>query len=904
MPERLGDYLLLREIGHGGMGIVYEAEQVSLGRRVALKVLPHELRTQERLKQRFEREARAAARLHHTNIVPVFGVGDQDGLPYYVMQLIGGRGLDVVLREARQSVGFRSPDDPTTPFGLAQEETTTTPSAESKTAAKDQRPANWWQRVAEIGRQAAEGLDYAHRQGILHRDVKPANLLLDDGGTVWITDFGLARADDQQNLTAAGDLLGTLRYLPPEAFENRYDPRGDVYSLGLTLYELLAFRPAFEAHERPQLIKQVTAAEPPRLERLVPVVPRDLATIIHKAIEREPERRYPTAAELAADLQRFLANEPILARRTSATERLVRWVRRNPSMAGLVATLTLLLMVLALGSAAAALSFRHLAGEQTRLRLGVEQAKREVESHLYFRNLALSNQELAALQPQRAEALLAACAPDLRRWEWHLARRLCREGPETIVGRSGDQLESVAFHPDGRRLAVGGGGKQGPLLRLVDGQTGVILREFPGHGKFLHEVAFSPDGQRLGSASEDGTARLWDVESGRLLRTYAEHKQWVGTISFSPDGKRLATGSGESTVKIWDAETGATLQTITGPQDAVRRVRFSPDGRHLAAGSWDHSVYVWDIAQPEVAQVQRFELEDQVLGLAFNRDGTRLAAAGGTGTASEVRVWEVPEGKEIFRRRGHTDLVEQVAFSPDGRCLATVSGHSTVTNRGEVKLWGVQEGQEVLTLRGHGRPPRGVAFRGDGEQLATVGTDGRILLWDAAVEDRPFRSVLPRAFADADFNFAVLAPATWQPTTRTGLVVHGILRMAWERDRALIVAFVQPITRAPTIDELLKQSAQAIPPKSVVRLQKQQTLAGCAAVKTLIVGPGTGGTIDGHGSVPTSQEFVIIPRQRDLLLFLLTVPEARYAEVQPEFESMLTSLITRGAARPASPKKD
>src|SRR5207248_1039721 len=196
-----------------------------------------------------------------------------------------------------------------------------------------------------IGVQVAEALEYAHKQGVLHRDIKPSNLLVDTQGTVWVTDFGLAKADDQPNLTHTGDILGTLRYMPPEAFEGKSDRRGDLYSLGLTLYELLTLRPAFEAKDRHRLIKRVTTEEPERLDRLNPQVPRDLVTIIHKAIDRDPGRRYASAADLAADLQRFLDDEPIQARRLSAAERLLRWARRHKGLAGALAAVALLLVL-------------------------------------------------------------------------------------------------------------------------------------------------------------------------------------------------------------------------------------------------------------------------------------------------------------------------------------------------------------------------------------------------------------------------------------------------------------------------------------------------------------------------------------------------------------------------------
>ena len=203
------------------------------------------------------------------------------------------------------------------------------------------RDRTFWQGIARIGAQVADALAYAHSQGVLHRDIKPSNLLLDNHGTVWVTDFGLAKLDDQQNLTGSGDILGTLRYMPPEAFEGRHDARGDVYSLGITLYEMLALRPAFDETDRARLIRLVTADAPPRLRKLNRDVPRDLETVIHKAIDRDPEHRYQTAAELADDLRLFVEDRPVRARRASEAEKFLRWCRRNPVPAGLLAALVL-----------------------------------------------------------------------------------------------------------------------------------------------------------------------------------------------------------------------------------------------------------------------------------------------------------------------------------------------------------------------------------------------------------------------------------------------------------------------------------------------------------------------------------------------------------------------------------
>ena len=234
------------------------------------------------------------------------------------------------------------------------------------------RKPTYWQSVATIGVQVADALEYAHKQGIRHRDVKPSNLLLDTHGTVWVTDFGLAKADDQQNLTHTGDILGTLRYMPPEAFEGKTDARSDVYSLGLTLYEMLAFRPAFDEKDRRRLIKQVTDEEPPRLGKLNRQLPQDLETIVHKAIDKDAKARYASAGEFSDDLQRFIEDEPIRARKVSQAERLRRWCRRHPAVALLTTTVTLLLLTLAVGATITAGRLGRLAEKEHELRTEAE----------------------------------------------------------------------------------------------------------------------------------------------------------------------------------------------------------------------------------------------------------------------------------------------------------------------------------------------------------------------------------------------------------------------------------------------------------------------------------------------------------------------------------------------------
>jgi serine/threonine-protein kinase len=392
-PARLGDFRILRELGRGGMGVVYEAEQESLGRRVALKVLPDAALTDARQVLRFRREAKAAARLHHTNIVPVFGVGQQDGYHYYVMQLIPGMGLDAVLQELRRMrtgtgatgvpadrvdsrdgvsiaavaeailtgrFSMPQPDGgPSRPVstatatvdlaGTAPAEPATSsvspPGASSATLSWVDGDGPFFRSAARIGLQVAEALEYANRQGVLHRDIKPSNLLLDPQGNVWVADFGLAKAADTEDLTHSGDIVGTVRYMAPERFAGKCDARSDVYALGLTLYELLALRPAFEGADRQAIIHRVINEAPEPLRKLVPHLPRDLETIIAKAISREPAGRYASAAALAEDLSRFLEDRPIKARPVGKAEQAWRWARRNPAVASLAAGLLSALVV-------------------------------------------------------------------------------------------------------------------------------------------------------------------------------------------------------------------------------------------------------------------------------------------------------------------------------------------------------------------------------------------------------------------------------------------------------------------------------------------------------------------------------------------------------------------------------
>jgi serine/threonine protein kinase len=354
---QLGDFRLLREIGRGGMGTVYEAVQISLDRRVALKVLPFAAALDAKQLQRFKKEAQAAAHLHHTNIVPVHAVGAERGVHFYAMQLIEGQNLSALIDELRDPAVVHRSASAHLPRGASTGPYPDAPPAPVETPGT--RPAlgdqlttqhsggrrEFFRAVARLVLQAAEALEYAHTMGVVHRDVKPANLLVDERGNLWITDFGLAQFHADAGLTGTGDLLGTLRYMSPEQAGGRrtlIDHRTDVYSLGATLYELLAQCPLHDGADRATLLHQILHEEPWPPRSVDPTIPAELETIILKAVAKEPEERYASARELADDLRRFLEDRPILARRPSLLEKATKWARRHRSVvASLVGVLLL-----------------------------------------------------------------------------------------------------------------------------------------------------------------------------------------------------------------------------------------------------------------------------------------------------------------------------------------------------------------------------------------------------------------------------------------------------------------------------------------------------------------------------------------------------------------------------------
>ncbi len=784
LPERLGDYRIIHELGRGGMGIVYEAEQVSLGRRVALKVLPRHVRLDPQAGERFHRESRAAARLHHTNIVQVFGTGEQDGLPYFVMQLVPGQGLDHVIVELGRRYGGRLPGAPapgasrqapssptpvrrrwgsrftaSTDVFVATSEAGDPPAGppdDSGTAppADGSNPVSpaavlhpctprYWAAVAGVGIQVAEALAFAHAQGIIHRDVKPSNLLLDPQGRVWVTDFGLAKdTAGPDDLTHSGFLVGTLRYIPPERFQGQSDARGDLYGLGLTLYELLTLRPAFTETDRSKLLRQVMHDEPPRPRKVNPAVPRDLETVVLKAIARDPAHRYQTAVELAADLRRFVEDRPVRARRATVAERLWRWGRRNPTTAALLAALLLVAVVGFIAVAAQWQRAENKAVEEAKARGRAVRAEEETRGHLYRSLISQTRLEWRLNNQDGAERLLEQCEESRRGWEWHYLRGL--KGVE-LFSRRNDRLPmitSLDFSPDGRLLAFAG---RDPLevglnptsapMEVWDLAGGRLLQTLAGPREGLH-VSFSRDGRLLAVSGTDGTAQLWETASGRKVREWAAG----GALVFSPDGRHLASG-GRHAITFWDPATGRPVRSLPS---GGGRVVFSADGRLLAVSGPAGPVVRETDTGREVCRLPRGDARNLDLfypeegpDLAFSPDGKLLIVATGP-----PRVWDVTTGQLLSTLGGPEGPVPGVAFSPDN-CHAATAGHD-----GFVRLWDVRNGTERAVLRGHRGWVGCVRFHPDGWCLASGGRNpGDVKVWD--LTRRPEYRSLPNTSAQA-----------------------------------------------------------------------------------------------------------------------------------------------------------
>ncbi len=694
----LGDYELIEEIARGGMGVVFRARQRSLNRPVALKMLLTDSLASETDEARFRREAEAAANLDHSNIVPIFEVGRHDGYSYFSMKLIEGGNLSKRLHDF----------------------------------ASDQRAA------ARLMAKVARAVHHAHERGVLHRDLKPSNILLSGGPDTpigqlepHVTDFGLARrVEGDSDLTLSGAILGTPSYIAPEQASGKrlvVTITTDVYGIGAVLYAILSGRPPFQGDSVLETLAQVKdrALEPP--SRHGRRIDRDLETICLKCLEKETGRRYQSAEAVAEDLERWLAGEPILARPSGRVERTVRWGRRNPVVAALVATASLLL----LATTMAVIVLGRARQTTERLNREVRHRERAARQQAYIRDLKQASEMLGSNRPSWAIDLLARHGPapgedDLRDFAWHYLWGAAHLGNSPLRGHAGE-VYRAAFSPDGKTLATAGQdrtvrlwdvGERRPRLILPDRSDGPS-----GHGYDINWVTFSPDGKVLATASDDHTVKLWDAGSGRLRLTLAGHHDLVVSVLFTPDGRQLISCARQGKVILWDLETSRERSSFTVSNGTLQSLAVSPDGAFLAiAGS---QVVIRDLNGGRT-MLPFGAPDDQVNGIAFSHDGKTLAGAGHSGT---VRLWDVPEWRLRTGFYGHGTTVQSVAFAPDDRTLASVD------DSGIARLWDSTTGAYDTIMTGQARLWC-VAFSADGRTLATTSQDATIRLWDM-VRDRP-----------------------------------------------------------------------------------------------------------------------------------------------------------------------
>jgi serine/threonine protein kinase/WD40 repeat protein len=762
----LGDFRLIREVGRGGMGIVYEAEQLSLGRRVALKVLPFAAALDARQLQRFRNEAQAAAHLHHQHIVPVYAVGAERGVHYYAMQFIDGRTLAAAIDEQRQAAGRKLAASAATPVAAA-------------TTLRTTRNLEYVRSAAALGLQAAEALEHAHQLGVVHRDVKPANLIVDRRGHLWITDFGLAQFQKDTGLTLTGDLVGTLRYMSPEQARGQpalVDYRTDLYSLGASLYELLTLEPVFGALDRQELLHQIAIREPVPPRQLNKAIPAELETILLKALAKTPAERYATAQEMADDFRRFLEDKPIKARRPTPLQRLRRWARRHKPVvvtAAVALGLVLGLALVGLGVSIALVSRERdkaLEAEGLATRRLYESLLREAQASRWSGWVGQSFKGLEALAeaaklratldlgPEavldlRNEAVACMILPDLKPeplWPGGPpsagvpagiafaadGERFARFEPDGTITlrhladyrvivhltdvdrpsrRRVDWRMLLRLSPDGKFLAARGEPRDGTPLQVWELAGARRVVRVPSGGQWnSHDVDFSPDRRLLAAGHPDGSICFYDLATAKPPKCIAPGPP-PECLRFHPGGHQLAVARGFQ-VHILDM-TGQPVTSALAASDAVRMVTWSSNGKHLA-GCTDQQVYIWHLDTPGPPILCKGH-SAAVIHVAFDARGDLLASTSFDGT---TRLWDPWTGRPLLSADG-----VGADFSRDNRWLGLeIAGP-------KVGRWEVADGRECRRLYGpkRGQPISCVAASPDGHWLASTDEDG-VRLWDLA----------------------------------------------------------------------------------------------------------------------------------------------------------------------------
>ena len=770
LPEQIGEFRILRLIGRGGMGRVFEAVQDSLDRRVALKVMSWNQLGGDEQSTRFLQEAQVAARLHHTNIVPVFQVGNTDDLFYYAMQLIDGSGLDSVIHELqthgeyvansdRMTVEQSNPlerqkrqtatttwikKDDSLPLiskdrqssGNQQPEDRETDANNNQAQSEDQtglvslqnKQARYFSDIARIVRQAAEALNFAHANNILHRDIKPANLLLDIEGNAWVTDFGLAKFEGT-DLTRTGQIVGTLRYMAPERLEGRDDHRCDIYSLGLTLFELATLKPAFPESDQAALIGRLGKDNVSDPIQMRADIPNDLRFIIVKATSREPSLRYQNAGEFAEDLKNFEEGRPVSARKPSAYRKTWLWCKRNPVVAGLLSAVFLLMLLISIGSFLTANNIK-----QKNQRIA-----RQYENEKRLR--AASDQNLLDAAFSEFQALAGSHTPgrSLRRLDCvQTARQIVRNSPD-----SSDQkirfrnmvLESLAMLDleETKRVSLVSKGTN------PDDQWG-----------------FSNDLKQIARISTRGELQIVDVSNGKLIQQL-DVNWFYGRTRFSADNRFLAVYGVRRNLTCWCAVYDCTLKKRILNKKATTdlgircAMSFDTKSTRFAFRSEDNTIHVVNLKSNKT--VCKTPKLTNIEWLALSPDGTQLVFDQGDQIA-QVFV-DRPEHVEYFR-------------CPDAStigCWSPIPGwFATASVTGKISIWSVDNpSAPIVVLRGHSSRLDSLSFHPSGLLLMSSSDDGTTRIWDRngtqLVTDRGgtqfHHNGMEMAFFDPDVGFGM-----------------------------------------------------------------------------------------------------------------------------------------------------
>jgi len=752
LTERRGDvigpYKLLQQIGEGGMGTVFMAEQTHpVQRKVALKVIKAGMDSRQVI-ARFEAERQALAMMDHVNIARVLDAGtvgvpasagpgaNEDRLkaelqlcrPYFVMELVHG-----------------------VPITKYCDDNHFTPR----------------QRL-ELFVPVCQAIQHAHQKGIIHRDIKPSNVMvtLYDGQPVpKVIDFGVAKATEQKLtertlFTQYGTMVGTLEYMSPEQAEMSalgVDTRSDIYSLGVLLYELLTgstplSRKRIKEAAYAEVLRMIKEEEPPKPStrlsdsgealasisaqrqtepaKLTKLVRGELDWIVMKAVEKDRNRRYESASAFAADVQHYLHDEPVEACPPSALYRFRKFARRNKAalVTATAAALAVVLAVVGLATSNLLIAREQRATAnalqaETRATDALEQTLQRERRDSYFHRIALAHRELSRDNLGRALKQLDQCPAELQQWEYHCLQRLCRV--DQVVLRDQTLVNSLAFSPSGEWIASAG---EHGAVKIWNSKTGAVVQTLKSaHPDSVYSVVFHPDGKHLASTGADGKVKVWDWKTCREVfsgPSGADHNRGTAFgVAFSPDGRRLAVGS-DGAVHVWDWQKE---QLLLGPLPGHAKkgisVAFSPDGRRLASGSWGGEVMIWDAVTGKILH-RLSEHHHPVSALAFSPDGRRLVSAC---FDRSLIVWDTTTGQPLRTLEGHDGLVLGVAFSPDpdGSRLASTGEDKTV------RVWETATGREVLDLRGHTQASQGVAFSPDGLRLASGSWDKTIRVWEA-----------------------------------------------------------------------------------------------------------------------------------------------------------------------------